>query len=185
MAISSRKISSFKEKYDLTGDEYLMVAFDNVSYKIKTSLFTANIITDIQQKINRGDGALSPITITTTDGTKYEFSVRNGFKGSTGDQGGKGETGDQGNAGIALYNTDPADMVLDSLDGTKNGLQLTDEELTTYGLSAKQGTVLQEQLDRLKEQYITQEEYDRRANAVPSEIEADVKYFIIDEDESI
>ena len=49
MAISSRKISSFPERSSLNGDEYLMVAFDNRSYKVKTSLFTSDIIESIKK----------------------------------------------------------------------------------------------------------------------------------------
>ena len=183
MAISSRKISSFPERNTLNGEEYLMVAFDNRSYKVKTSLFTSDIIESITQKVNRGDGVESPITIKTAGGDTYVFNVRNGLKGSTGDTGGQGPQGLQGNAGVALYNTDVEDIILDSLDGKKDGVALTDKQLTGYGLSARQGTILQDQLDLLAEEYITQEEYDRRANAVPSEIEANVKYFIIESEE--
>ena len=184
MAISSRKISSFAEKTSLSGDEYLMVAFDNKSYKVKTSLFTSDIISSITQKVNKGDGAESPITITTSGGDTYVFYVKNGQKGSTGDTGKTGPQGLQGNAGIALYNTDAADMILNSLDGKKDGVQLSDSELTTYGLSALQGTILQSQLDLLKEEYITQEEFDERANSNPIGLDANTKYFIIDEEES-
>lgn len=180
MAISSRKISSFSEKTTLSGDEYLMVAFDNRSYKVKTSLFTSDIIESITQKVNRGDGVESPITITTAGGDVYNFAVRNGLKGSEGKTGGVGPKGLQGNAGVALYNTDPEDIILDSLDGTKDGVALSDVELTTYGLSARQGTVLQGQLDLLAEEYITQDDYDRLANA--GQIKNNVKYFIIEEE---
>lgn len=183
MAISSRKISSFPERSSLNGDEYLMVAFDNRSYKVKTSLFTSDIIESITQKVNRGDGVESPITIKTSGGDTYVFNVRNGLKGTTGDTGGQGKQGLQGNAGVAVYNTDVEDIILDSLDGKKDGVQLSDRQLTTYGLSARQGAKLQDQLDLLAEEYITQDEYDRRANATPSQIEANVKYFIIEADE--
>ena len=180
MAISSRKISSFAERTQLDGDEYLMVAFNNRSYKVKTSLFTNDMIDSITQQVATGDGASSRITIKTSDGETYDFFVRNGNKGSKGTKGDTGEQGLQGNAGIALYNTDPEDMVLDSLDGIKDGVELSDEELTTYGLSARQGMVLQDKLDLLDEEYLTQDDYDRKANA--GQIKNNVKYFIIDEE---
>ena len=59
MAISSKKISGFRELTELSGDEYIMVAFNNRSYKVKTSLFTSDIIESIEQSIERGDGASS------------------------------------------------------------------------------------------------------------------------------
>ena len=44
MAINSKKISGFRELSKLDGDEYLMVAFNNRSYKVRTSLFTSDTI---------------------------------------------------------------------------------------------------------------------------------------------
>ena len=54
MAISSRKISGLKELSNLSGEEYLMVAFNNRSYKVKTSLFTSDIIPVISKEIVLG-----------------------------------------------------------------------------------------------------------------------------------
>lgn len=181
MAISSKKISGFRELQTLSGDEYLMVAFNNRSYKVKTSLFTSDIIKSLEQKIVDGDEALNPITITTSGGQTYTFNVRNGKRGSKGEPGNKGEDGERGNAGIALYNTDFDDRVINKVDGTDNdGNLLNDEELTSYALSAMQGYVLNNKLDSLAEEYITQEEYDERVRL--DRISANTKYFIIDED---
>ena len=36
MALSSRKISTLQTRESLNGDEYLMVAFNNKSYKVRT-----------------------------------------------------------------------------------------------------------------------------------------------------
>ena len=79
MAISSRKISSFAERTQLDGSEYLMVAFNNRSYKVKTSLFTSDMIDSITQQVARGDGESSRITITTSGGESFDFFVRNCF----------------------------------------------------------------------------------------------------------
>ena len=180
MAINSKKISGFRELTELNGDEYLMVAFNNRSYKVKTSLFTSDIIESIEQDVKTGDEALSPITITTKSGDIYTFYVKNGKKGSTGEDGKQGKKGETGDAGIALYNTDFEDRIIDSLDGTdKEGNELTDEELVSSALSAKQGTVLNNKLELLTEEYITQEEYDERVGT--NKIYSNVKYFIIDE----
>lgn len=181
MAISSKKISGFKELSNLSGDEYLMVALNNRSYKVKTSLFTSDIIESIEQDVKKGDGASSPITIKTKAGDEYVFYVKNGQKGSTGDDGSKGKKGETGNTGIALYNTDFEDRILDSLDGTDSeGNVLGNDELTSYALSAKQGTVLNDKLELLAEEYITQEEYDERVGT--NKIYPNVKYFIIEEE---
>ena len=178
MAISSKKISGFRELQTLSGDEYLMVAFNNRSYKVKTSLFTSDIIRSIDQKVVTGDEAANTITITTGNGQEYVFTVKNGAKGSTGATGAKGETG---NTGIALYNTDFDDRVINTLDGTDNeGNLLEDDELTSYALSAMQGYVLNNKLDSLAEEYISQDEYDERVRT--NNISANTKYFIIDED---
>ena len=174
MAISSKKISGFRELTELNGDEYLMVAFKNRSYKVQTSLFTSDIIESIEQDIKTGDGVASPITIKTKSGDEYTFYVKNGIKGST------GKKGEAGNAGIALYNTDFEDKIVDALDGTDGeGNELTDDELVSSALSAKQGTVLNNKLELLTEEYITQEEFDERVGT--NQIYSNVKYFIIDE----
>ena len=47
------------------------------------------------------DGGANVMTVTLTDGTVYNFSVRNGNKGSTGDKGNTGEKGDTGNDGVS------------------------------------------------------------------------------------
>ena len=180
MAISSKKISGFRELTELNGDEYLMVAFKNRSYKVQTSLFTSDIIESIEQDIKTGDGVASPITIKTKSGDEYTFYVKNGIKGSTGDDGKPGKKGEAGNAGIALYNTDFEDKIVDALDGTDGeGNELTDDELVSSALSAKQGTVLNNKLELLTEEYITQEEFDERVGT--NQISSNVKYFIIDE----
>ena len=98
----------------------------------------------------------------------------------------KGETGEQGNGGVlfvARTEEDIDELVLDNLEGVdKNGEKLSDEELTTRVLNALQGSILNGKLDKLREEYLTQDEYDEKLNAVPSEIEPDVKYFIIEEE---
>ena len=180
MAINSKKISGFREITSLTGDEYLMVAYNNRSYKVKASLFTSDIIESIDQTVKTGDDASSPIKITTSGGDVYTFYVRNGSKGSKGDPGEDGEVGEMGNAGLAIYNNaDFEDRIIDSLDGTDNeGNVLEDTELTSYALSAKQGTVLNTKLEALAEEYLTQEEYDEKL--ADNKILAGTKYFIIE-----
>lgn len=182
MAISSKKISGFRELSELSGDEYLMVAFNNRSYKVKTSLFTSDIIESIEQSVVKGDEAVSPIKIKTKAGDEYTFYVKNGRKGSTGDTGKQGAKGETGNTGIALYNTDFEDRILDTLDGTDGeGNDLTNDELTSYALSAMQGTVLNDKLELLAEEYLSQEEYDIRVNM--NQIYPNVKYFIISDED--
>lgn len=180
MAISSRKISGLKELSNLSGDEFLMVAFNNRSYKVKTSLFTSDIIESIEQDVKTGDGASSPITIKTKAGDEYVFYVKNGLKGKDGDPGKQGKKGETGNTGIALYNTDFEDRILDSLDGTDDaGNVLADDELTSYALSANQGTILNGKLELLAEEYLSQEQYDEKLRK--NEIYPNVKYFIIED----
>lgn len=57
-------------------------------------------IEDITEETSEEDGGINTITITYKDGTEKEFTVRNGSKGSTGEQGPQGETGPQGPQGI-------------------------------------------------------------------------------------
>lgn len=183
MALSSRKISGLLEyKEALTGDEFLMVAFNNRSYKIKTSVFTSDIINNISQQVVKGDDKYSTITISTSGGDKYTFLVKNGSKGSEGKQGPQGKKGQTGNAGLAIYNTELEDIIIDNVAGVDNsGNEMSDDELTAYALSARQGYLLNNKLDSLAEEYITQDEYDERLSM--NKINAAVKYFIV-EDES-
>lgn len=180
MAISSKKISGFRELTELNGEEYLMVAFNNRSYKVKTSLFTSDIIESIEQDVKKGDGESSPITIKTKAGATYTFYVKNGLKGSTGDEGKQGKKGETGDAGVALYNTDFEDKIIDAVDGTDGkGNDMTENELVNSALSARQGAYLNDKLELLAEEYISQEEFDERLGT--NKIYANVKYFIIDE----
>ena len=180
MALNSKKISTLRDRTEITGDEYLMVAFNDRSYKVKTSLLLSDIITNIEQKTVKGDGAESPITITLGNGSTHTFYVKNGLKGSDGKEGPRGKKGETGNAGLALYNTDFEDIILDNLEGVnKENEKLSDEELTSYALSAKQGSVLNNKLEALAEEYLTQDQYDELLSL--NKIDANTKYFIMEE----
>ena len=56
---------------------------------------------------------------------------------------------------------------------------MSDEELTSYALSAKQGSVLNTKLEALAEEYLTQDEYDERLSL--NKIDANIKYFIMED----
>lgn len=185
MAINTKKISGLNELTSLDGNEYLMVAKNNRSYKAKSSLFTSDKIESINQRVVEGDDAVSTITVTTSSGAQYDFTVKNGSKGSDGDTGKKGEIGDTGDSGVIIYNTDQSDLIVDSLDGKGkdidgNVVVYTDEELTKRILSAKQGSILNNKLDQLEEEYLTETQYDLLV--AQKAIKDHVKYFIIEEE---
>lgn len=179
MAVNGRKISSFNKLNTLTGDEYLMVAYKGKSYKIPTSLLLGNMITELSQVRNEGDGADNPITMSVSSGTVETFHVYNGRKGSKGDQGDQGERGERGDSGIALYGQtadDIRNLIVNSLDGAN----FSDEELTERMLSAAMGMVLSKQVNELKEVYFdSQEEFDEALAA--GRIYDDTKYYIFEE----
>ena len=179
MAVNGRKISSFNKLNDLTGDEYLMVAWKGKSYKIPTSLLLGNMITELSQVQNDGDGADNPITMAVSNGDVKTFHVYNGRKGSKGDEGDQGERGERGDSGIALYGQTAEDirnLIVNSLDGAN----FSDEELTERMLSAAMGVVLSKQVNELKEVYFeTQEEFDEALAA--GKIYDDTKYYIFEE----
>ena len=179
MAVNGRKISSFNKLNSLTGDEYLMVAYKGKSYKIPTSLLLGNMITDLSQVQNDGDGADNPITMAVSNGDVKTFHVYNGRKGSKGDEGDQGKKGERGDSGIALYGQTAEDirnLIVNSLDGAN----FSDEELTERMLSAAMGVVLSKQVNELKEVYFdTQEEFDE-ALAL-GKIYDDTKYYIFEE----
>ena len=190
MAINTRKISGLHELNSLTGNEYLMIANAGKSYKIRTSLLTSDIITKIEQDLVEGDEAESPITITTSAGYEYTFTIRNGRRGSQGLKGETGEKGETGNSGVALYNNtleSVIGLIIDSL----NDKEHTDKQLSSMILSAKQGAILNTKLDKLKEVYCTQTQYDawveedenRGSEAgYIKKIDAGTKYFIVEEE---
>ena len=179
MAVNGRKISSFNKLNNLTGDEYLMVAYKGKSYKIPTSLLLGNMITELSQVQNDGDGADNPITMAVSSGAVETFHVYNGRKGSKGDQGDQGERGERGDSGIALYGQtadDIRNLIVNSLDGAN----FSDEELTERMLSAAMGMVLSKQVNELKEVYFdSQEEFDEALAA--GRIYDDTKYYIFEE----
>ena len=179
MAINGRKISSFNKLNNLTGDEYLMVAYNGKSYKIPVSMLLGNVITNISQEKNDGDGADNPITIDVSDGTSRIFHMYNGRKGSKGDQGDQGLQGLRGDSGIALYNQTSEDirnLIVNSLDGSN----FSDDELAERMLSAAMGVILNNQISELKEVYFnTQEEFDQALER--GQIYDNVKYYIFEE----
>jgi len=179
MAVNGRKISSFSKLNSLTGDEYIMVAYKGKSYKIPTSLLLGNMITELSQVKNTGDGEDNPITMVISDGTPQTFHVYNGQKGSQGDKGQTGDKGERGDSGIALYNAtsdDIRNLIVNSVDGAN----FSDEELTERMLSAAMGVFLNSQISELKEKYYeTQEEFDEDLAA--GKIYDDTKYYIFEE----
>lgn len=176
MAINTRKISGLAELNEINGDEYLLVAKNNRSFKAKTQLFTSDKIESITQTDAVGDDALSYINIAISDGSRYTFTVKNGSKGSDGNIGPTGPKGETGDSGIIRYNTDPEDVIVDSLNST----DYTDEELASMILSARQGNILNSKIEALEEEYLTQDEYDSYVEN--NKIREHVKYFIIDEE---
>lgn len=179
MAVNGRKISSFNQLSNLTGDEYLMVAYKGKSYKIPASLLIGNIISNISQERNNEDGGENVVTMNLSDGTSHEFSIYNGKKGSKGEKGDKGDKGEKGDSGIALYNETSEDirnLIVNSLDGAN----FTDEELTHRMLSAAMGVILRKKVDELKEVYFeSQEEFDKAESE--GKIYDDTKYYIFEE----
>lgn len=180
MAINGRKISNFTSLNNLTGDEYLMVAYKGKSYKIPTSLLLGNIITDLNQERNNEDGADNPITMELSTGEVKTFHVYNGVKGSQGDKGETGDKGERGDSGIALYNQnidEILNLIVNSVDGSSG---FSDEELTQRMLSAAMGKYLNEQISELKEVYFdTQDEFDQAL--AEGKIYDDTKYYIFEE----
>ena len=183
MAVNSKKISSLNTLDSLTGEEFLMVAYNNRSYKIKTSLLTSDVIQSITQTMKTGDGAENTITIKTTSGDPKTFTVTNGAKGSDGDKGKTGDKGQIGDTGVALYNEDVSDLILDTVNGKSvDGETIYNEEqLAALILSARQGAFLNAKLEALAEVYCTQDKYDELASE--NKIDEGTKYFIIDSGE--
>lgn len=173
MAIISKKISQFPSLTTLSGQEYLAVAYKGKTYKIPVSALTGNAIQEITQKINSGDGVDNPITITIGTGEDVKFDVWhvfNGQKGSKGPTGDTGEKGPKGDSAVAIYNEDVSDLIYDSLD------ENAELELSELILSAKQGKILNDKLEELREVFVEQEEYDELV--ANGEIDENCKYFI-------
>lgn len=176
MAIVSRKISAFPQLPTLSGDEFLMVAYKGKSYKVPVSMLTGNAIQSITQRRSDGDGAANPITLvvgTSDDAVTYTFNVYNGQRGSQGPDGNIGQKGPKGDTGVALYNRDVEDLIYDSLEAGD------EDALSQLILSAKQGAILNEKIEALKEEFLTQVEYDDKV--ARNEIDPNTKYFIWEE----
>lgn len=174
MAIVSRKISSFPNLTKLSGEEYIMVAYNGKSYKIPVKMLTGNAIQTINQRINAGDGEDNPITMVVglgDDAVTYTFHLYNGQRGGEGPQGKTGGKGPQGDTGIAIYDYDDLDGLI--YDSWQNG---DEETLSQMILSAKLGIELNEKLDALKEEFLTQQEYDDMV--ARDEVDPNTKYFI-------
>lgn len=180
MAIYGRKISSFNQLNSLTGDEFLMVAYNGKTYKIPVSLLLGNKIESIVQQLNDADGADNPIRVTLSDGSTQTFHVYNGKTGKQGLPGEQGAQGVDGNSGIILYNN-TIDDVRSRIVNSVNGENYSDEELAQRMLSAAMGKYLNDQIKELKEVYFnSQEEYDEAEYY--GLIREDTKYYIFEEE---
>jgi hypothetical protein len=173
MAINSRKISAFSQLSSISGEEYLLVAYKGKSYKIPTKLLTGNALQTINQKINSGDGADNPVTLTVgtgSDAETFTLHVYNGTRGSEGPKGEQGDKGEKGDTGIALYDYEELeDFICDDLEDDSDNLE-------QKALSAAQGKILNDKLDELKEVFLSQTEYDDLVNK--DAVDANTKYFI-------
>lgn len=179
MAINGRKISSFNTLTNFTGDEYLMVAYKNKTYKLPVSLLLGNKIESITQVRKTGDGEDNPITISLSDGSTYNFHVYNGVQGSEGPQGKDGKKGETGDSGIILSNQSN-EQILDYIINLNELDNYSNEDLTHRMTSAALGKWLASQVVDLKEKYYdTQDEFDRDLAA--GKIQDDTKYFIFEE----
>jgi hypothetical protein len=179
MAINGRKISSFNTLNNLTGNEWLMVAYKNKTYKLPVSLLLGNKIESITQVRKSGDGEDNPITISLSDGSTYNFHVYNGAKGSEGPQGKEGIKGETGDSGIVLSGQSN-EQILDYIIDLNEVDNYSDEDLTHRMTSAAFGKWLASQVVDLKEVYYdTQDEFDRDLAA--GKIKDDTKYFIFEE----
>lgn len=179
MAINGRKISSFNTLNELTGNEWLMVAYKNKTYKLPVSLLLGNKIESITQVRKSGDGEDNPITISLSDGSTYQFHVYNGLQGSQGPQGIEGKKGETGDSGIMLASQN-SEQVLDYIVDLNELDNYSDEDLTHRMTSAALGKWLASQVVDLKEKYYnTQDEFDRDLAA--GKIQDDTKYFIFEE----
>lgn len=188
MAIQGRKISQFNAfpLEELTGDEMLMIAYNGKTYRLPVSTLTGNAIQSITQIVDSctdkngnpvdKDRQNNPVTIVFGSGNKREertFNIYNGAKGSKGDPGDPGEIGPEGNSGVAIYNQAPEDFIFNgNLD------EETEEILSELALSAALGYKLNEDIEKLREVYMTQEEYDALTD---EEIDENTKYFIYEE----
>lgn len=177
MAINTRKISSFPNLPKLTGEEFLMIAYNGKSYKIPVKYLTGNAIQSIVQRKNKGDGQDNPITMTIGTGDDAQtitFHVYNGERGSIGPDGFVGPKGPKGDTAIAIYDYDDIEgLIYDSLQNNE------DDNLSSKILSAKQGKILNDKLEALKEEFLTQTEYDDLV--FRDEVDPNVKYFIWEE----
>lgn len=179
MAINGRKISSFNTLNNLTGNEYLMVAYKNKTYKLPVSILLGNKIESITQVRNSGDGANNPITISLSDGSTYQFNVYNGQQGSQGIKGETGDKGQKGDTGIVLMNQSN-EQILDYIVNLDDLDNFSDEALAVRMTSASLGKWIASQVSDLKEVYYdTQDEFDRDLQA--GLIHDDTKYFIFEE----
>lgn len=90
------------ENLNAIQDELIRVGngLDNGSFKGEPGEDGVGIATIQQTTTSTADGGSNIITVTTTDGATYRFTVRNGSKGSTGATGSPGANGSDGADGI-------------------------------------------------------------------------------------
>lgn len=177
MALNTKKISQFPLREELNGEEYLMIASNGQTFRVKASVILGTLIKSIEQTLVEGDEAESTITIKTRGEGENErvmnFTVKNGSRGSVGPTGNKGPKGDRGDSGIIINNVmELEDILTSDLNSTS----------TTLGLSAAAGKILATKISDKEEKYLhSQEAFDLLQQE--NNIMDNVKYYIYDEDD--
>lgn len=153
------RISELPELPDIFNGMRTVVALDRENYLIDVNKIKGKKIVDVSAIQSKESEKPNTITLTFSDGSKYNITVYNGHDGGEGIVGGEGEKGNQGeDAIINYYRQDQYG------NGITDVLYIVNNSITedpTLPWSAYRGIDLNEKIYDLNETFLTEEEYER------------------------
>jgi uncharacterized protein YjdB len=145
-----KRVSDLETLSKVVSDAQVLLAINKKNWRTSLSNIDQQKIVKIEQDLSTEDGKISSINLTMKDGSIVRLAVANG---STGDKGKTGKTGERGDKGdSAIINTDRSKnfvMIVNDCD--------TDDSKKV--LSAAQGVIMNESIDKLSETFMSDEKY--------------------------
>lgn len=145
-----KRVSDLESLSKVISDAHVLLAVDKKNWKANLGDLDQKKILRIDQTISKEDGKINSINITMKTGEIIRLQVKNGSQGDKGKTGSIGERGDKGDS--AIINSDRSANYLMIVNDCE-----TDDNSRV--LSASQGVLMNESIDKLSETFMTDNKY--------------------------
>lgn len=147
----------------------VLVAYEGKNYFLNSDLIKGRKIQSITEQTSKENAGLNVIVIKFSDGTQSYLYVYNGSQGKKGQEGFEGPKGDTGNAAAARQNTITDfksvltivnDHILETSNIHHTSTSLDHNEYCDKAWSAYRGKSANEEIEKLNETFVSDDEYD-------------------------